>query len=1072
LRFLCLALTACALAQQQPDAGQVLALGRDLVSKLTLQQDADAALFRDVGFDRAQTLLVAVMSHGQERSATAADWENLHRATQGLVELAIAKGELFRAAAFASFQDMFYRNFEHDYEAALKAAQMALDLHQKANMSDSVDLAWASVGRDYLSLGRPEEALRHFQEAHRITRFPTRKLTGQNWRNIVLAEIALKQMGEAQRELDRFLDAARSSPANFRSEALMAQSDLLMEQGKFNEALNVIKAAREAMKADPDAEPFDYEIVNQLMSCVLASMNNIPYTEALALAKRMAGEFGELPINLPAFAREAMLMRRRLAGEIDAVLREYTAELEAARKTGSVGAQIEILRRVGTSYRASNSIQNQVTALEQALELEKTMLTAEGLPSNDANAYSYFRILNSLGEAYLDLREVGKARRCFEEVTKKIEALPDATAKQRQASLYGEAVLGKVRVAELDDDPDTARKLLEQALSPKAHQPGKLARDQVLLYGARLERNLGEKPALAAQYYEDAIRTLSEKKDIDSLIAARIEYAHFLNVQGARVPDAIRIAGEQLTLAARLAQTINFADARWRVNYESGIVAEARGETTTAIEQYKKAIARLDEIRAGLSQQEQRQSLLDNDVVQDLYRRLIALLSARGNHVEAWRYVEQAKARSFLEILNGRRFRQGGDTAALLQIADLEQRIINLRVQLTPENEKVLRDAGREPALLKSDLRQLEQRFTFARQQAELGKTRSGHSLAIDPISLAQARRLLPAGTALIEYALLNDRIIVFLATAETSRQLVWRADTAGLRQNLLRLRSLLADPASRADLKGLVEKLSDVLIAPVAQALPKTAKRLLIVPSGVLNYLPFQVLTTPNGRPLIERFAITYLPSASSLQFLEQGSKIPADLFLGALGSVPVGGSPALPGTIEEVDGIAKVYPNAVRVVGQSFTHDQARQALLTHAQVHFATHGSLDEQAPLFSALFTAPAAGQPSRLSLYELTDMPLRARLVVLSACQTAMGKLLGGDEVSGLTRTFLLAGANTVVSSLWKVSDESTAILMQAAYRHLRAGETPGDALRLAALEVRKHYPHPFYWAPFIVTGVR
>jgi Uncharacterized protein conserved in bacteria len=136
----------------------------------------------------------------------------------------------------------------------------------------------------------------------------------------------------------------------------------------------------------------------------------------------------------------------------------------------------------------------------------------------------------------------------------------------------------------------------------------------------------------------------------------------------------------------------------------------------------------------------------------------------------------------------------------------------------------------------------------------------------------------------------------------------------------------------------------------------------------------------------------------------------------------------------------------------------------------VHFATHGLLDERAPLFSALLTSPAPDQPTRLSLYELAGMKLHARLVVLSACETGLGKLLGGDEIAGLTRTFLLAGASTVVSSLWKVSDDATAMLMAGFYRRLRGGSPASIAQRQAALDVRQQFPHPFYWAPFIVSG--
>jgi CHAT domain-containing protein len=178
----------------------------------------------------------------------------------------------------------------------------------------------------------------------------------------------------------------------------------------------------------------------------------------------------------------------------------------------------------------------------------------------------------------------------------------------------------------------------------------------------------------------------------------------------------------------------------------------------------------------------------------------------------------------------------------------------------------------------------------------------------------------------------------------------------------------------------------------------------------------------------------------------------------------------PPLPGTLTETAGIAAAYPGARRASGAAFTHDEAKSALENSDTVHFATHGLLEDQAPLFSAIMTSPAAGQPPRLSLYEIVGTRLRARLVVLSACETGLGKLRGGDEVTGLTRTFLTAGADTVVASLWKVSDESTAMLMQEFYRRLGAGVAPAEALRESALAVRAKYKHPFYWAPFVVTG--
>ncbi len=263
-------------------------------------------------------------------------------------------------------------------------------------------------------------------------------------------------------------------------------------------------------------------------------------------------------------------------------------------------------------------------------------------------------------------------------------------------------------------------------------------------------------------------------------------------------------------------------------------------------------------------------------------------------------------------------------------------------------------------------------------------------------------------------------------------------------------------------------------------------------MPAGPLSLIPFQALPIPDSSAskrgfasetspddlaprtlLIDRFAVSYLPSASTLEFLRFGtSSSSPDLFLGAIGDLSVEGLPPLPGTLDETEAIQKLYPRASRVTGAAFTHQAAVNALLEHQEVHFATHGLFEAQAPLFSAIVTAPAAGQPTRLTLYEVMDLNLKAKLVILSACETDRGQMTGGDEIEGLTRTFLQAGADNVVSSLWQVNDEATALLMQSLHAHLRAGESTPLALRHAELQVRRKFAQPFYWAAFVDTGVR
>ncbi len=261
----------------------------------------------------------------------------------------------------------------------------------------------------------------------------------------------------------------------------------------------------------------------------------------------------------------------------------------------------------------------------------------------------------------------------------------------------------------------------------------------------------------------------------------------------------------------------------------------------------------------------------------------------------------------------------------------------------------------------------------------------------------------------------------------------------------------------------------SDNVLAPFWPLIGPGIDHLIVVPSGFLNYIPFPALRMEGGRMLIDSVAVSYLPSASVLQFVSSNSRVRGKVFLGAIGSVPTG-NPPLPGTLDEVNAITKFYPTAERADEGSFTHDRVRRALLEDDVVHFATHGELSRSSPTLIKIITAPAPGQPSQLSVYELPGMAIRAKMVVLSACETAGCYVSNGDEITGLTRALLSAGADNVVSSLWDVSDGSTAILMEEFHQQLQRGADPSNALRSAELRVRKDFPEPHSWAPFIVTG--
>ena len=169
------------------------------------------------------------------------------------------------------------------------------------------------------------------------------------------------------------------------------------------------------------------------------------------------------------------------------------------------------------------------------------------------------------------------------------------------------------------------------------------------------------------------------------------------------------------------------------------------------------------------------------------------------------------------------------------------------------------------------------------------------------------------------------------------------------------------------------------------------------------------------------------------------------------------------------EAQNVAKVMPNSKALVRREASESAFKRYGEGFKYLHIASHGTFNADSPLSSALLLAKDAENDGTLTVGELYSMRLNADLVTLSACETGLGKIANGDDVVGLTRGFLYAGSRSIVASLWKVDDEATAYLMTRFYQSLK-GTSKREALRLAQIETRKKYPHPYYWAAFQLTG--
>ncbi|MEW6213527.1 MAG: CHAT domain-containing protein, partial [Acidobacteriota bacterium] len=236
---------------------------------------------------------------------------------------------------------------------------------------------------------------------------------------------------------------------------------------------------------------------------------------------------------------------------------------------------------------------------------------------------------------------------------------------------------------------------------------------------------------------------------------------------------------------------------------------------------------------------------------------------------------------------------------------------------------------------------------------------------------------------------------------------------------------------------------------------------RIIIIPHGPLHYVPFHALSD-GLEYLLDQFEISRAPSASVLKMCRASarrrSRQKTMLAVGV-------SAPDLPHVEDEIAGLCEVFADAVALTGSEATQKNFLRLASCSRYLHIASHGRFRQDNPMFSSLRLAD-----SHLNFYGLLDLRLRAEMVTLSACQTGVSAIIPGDELHGLMRGFLCAGAPSLVVSLWMVSDRSTALLMTEMYKRISAGETKRAALRAAQLEVRNLYPHPYYWAPFVLMG--
>jgi CHAT domain-containing protein len=501
----------------------------------------------------------------------------------------------------------------------------------------------------------------------------------------------------------------------------------------------------------------------------------------------------------------------------------------------------------------------------------------------------------------------------------------------------------------------------------------------------------------------------------------------------------------------------------------AGQVYRAQGHSAEARAALDEAVATVEEMRDKVAGGEfGREMFLAERSAP--YREIAGLEAREGHWTEALSMSERAKGRVLLDLVHN-----GRENLQRLMSTEERSQDLHLRRKLAGLGAQLRLASTQQPAALRAqidairaELDDLRRKFYAEHPDVEV---RSGD---VHPVSSAEITAL--AGDdhiAILDYVATPDAVYLFVL-ARGKRLTAHRiaASPAALRRDVKEFREKMAtrDP----EFPAVASRLYNVLVAPArAELAGKT--RLVVVPDTDLWQVPFQALCAPGGRYLLEDESISYAPSLSVLAALRKVRRPPA----GAPPSLAAFGNPTGDWAESETEVRKLVALDGSATsrawVGPEATEANFRQKAGAYDVVHVAAHGVVDDRNPLRSRLVFHPPAEKPTEdgwLEVGEIRELDLRAKLVVLSGCETGRGAFEDGEGVIGMAWAFLASGARSVLASQWRVESTSTTQLMLRFHTGLLAGAEKSDALRDAALELRKNdrFRHPFYWAGFQLFG--
>ena len=831
------------------------------------------------------------------------------------------------------------------------------------------------------------------------------------------------------------------------------------------------------------------------------------FEEALSLAKKVGDERLEAPIETQLGGTNNVL------GEVIKSQQHYERARLLAKRLGDNLSEGSALNNIGKLYNDGGDFQRALDYYLQALPLFTDRPNLRALA------------LNNIGIAYLGLGEPERALDYLQQSLPILKNGADRSAESYTLSNIGNAYARLQKNREALDYYGQAR-AMQQKTGNKAQEA------ETLDFVGAFYADTGQ-PEKAVEYHQQALDIQRATKNVRREALSLNYLGRVYGLLGQ--PEKALPLFDQSVSMLRNINDLNSAAAvleeRARVEQQLGKLSEARKDIEESLSLIETVRARTG------SQQYRASYLATKEKAYELYVDLLMQLHAKEpsarHDAEALQVSERGRARSLLEMLNQANVdvEQGVNADLVRREREIRQSInakAQRQIQLKAQNGK-----REEIETFDKEIRALENEYEQV--QAEIRKASPSYAALTQPHPLGskEVQQLLDPDTELLEYSLGDARSYLWVVTRDSLKtyELPKRDEITKVAQQVYQ--SMIARSVAKSietpeqrqariaaadeEFQKASSELARMIIAPAIADLG--TKRLVVVADGALQYVPFAALAVNGRRPLVVDHEIVSLPSASSLAVQRQtlanrppapkGIAVVADPVFSVAderfrsGAQAKDGPPAsanetriiehlsggaggqlairrLPFTRQEAEQILAVAPAGANFKAIDFRANRTVATsgeLSKYRYVHFATHGYLDTTRSGLSAIVLSmiDEQGNPQDgfLRTHDIYNLKLPAELVVLSACETGLGKEVRGEGIEGLTRGFMYAGARRVVVSLWNVNDKATASLMQRLYLGmLRGKKTPAAALRAAQIEMlrSKQWQSPYYWAAFVMQG--